>query len=121
MKQTSVSQFVPSQIVSLEHENNYLYCEVIQVVAERKLCWVRPLVLAVASVESDFTEIKELVDLRMTSDLFWPVELFRPAIDTEVIPLLMQLEAGNCTSHDEKKARQQLHHFIDRFWQARSV
>ena len=120
----SVSQFKPREIVCLEHNNSYLYGEVIQVIHWRQLCWVRPIMLAIApdraSYSSSNLEIIKLVDLSMTSDLLWPINLFRSALDTEVIPLLMQLEASDSASQDIQKARQQLHHFIDRFWQARN-
>lgn len=116
----SVPQFKPSQIVCLECKDTRLYCEVIQVVTWRQLCWVRPLILAEISEDSSSMPSNTLVDLRMTSDLFWPTNLFRSALDTEVIPLLTQLELLNYRAEEVRDASWQLHHFIHQFWQERN-
>ncbi len=44
---TQSSQFQPRQILCLEHEQSRLYAEVIQVVQDRPVCWLRPLILEV--------------------------------------------------------------------------
>ncbi|MGF1489816.1 MAG: hypothetical protein ACFBSE_22245 [Prochloraceae cyanobacterium] len=118
------SEFKSYQIVRLRHNNTCLYGEVIQVVPDRQLCWFRPLMLAIAP-ENELTflpgeEPPRVVDLRMSSDLFWPVDLIEPAADTEVIPLLMQLEEIDFSRFDENKARASLHNFIKVFWQSRN-
>ncbi|MEB3181148.1 MAG: hypothetical protein VKL59_19245 [Nostocaceae cyanobacterium] len=99
------------QIVFLEHRDSRLYAEVVQVVPSRQLCWVRPLVL-VTLVDQD----SQLTDLSSCSDLLWPISLFRPAMDVEVIPLLTQMLALE-SSEQELIAKQQLHHFINLVWQ----
>jgi hypothetical protein len=58
-----------------------------------------------------------LYDLRQGADLVWPVTLFRPALDTEVIPLLMQLDAPDATA-DASEAHRQLSWFVRQVWQA---
>jgi len=99
------------QIVFLEHRDTRLYAEVIQVVPSRQLCWVRPLVLITLVYEDS-----QLTDLRSCSDLVWPISLFRPALDVEVIPLLTQMLASE-SSEQELVAKQQIHHFINQVWQ----
>lgn len=116
-KQTSliaIDEFQPSQIVCLEHQNIYLYSEVVQVISDRQLCWVRPLVLA---IRNDSLTIEKILDLRFTSDLLWPINLFRPALDTEVIPLLSELDSPDYRAESIQNARQQLNYYIQQFWQ----
>jgi hypothetical protein len=116
-KQTSliaIDEFQPSQIVCLEHQNIYLYSEVIQVISDRQLCWVRPLVLAIIR---DSLTTEKILDLRFTSDLLWPINLFRPALDTEVIPLLSELDSPDYRAESIQNARQQLNYYIQQFWQ----
>ncbi|MGB3402594.1 MAG: hypothetical protein WBA77_07875 [Microcoleaceae cyanobacterium] len=111
------SHFQPQQIVGLECQNTCLYAEVIQVVTLRQMCWVRPLMLV--EIDPSFEAVQPfriLSDLRQGSDLILPVSLFRAALDTEVIPLLMQLDA-----HPDKTAQvgahKDLQAFIRRVWQ----
>lgn len=115
------NEFRASQIVYLKHLNTSLYARVIQVVAERQLCWVRPLMLAIAPEEllSD-SDQPEVIDLRMSSDLLWPIDLFEPAVDTETISLLIQLKTIDFANFDEDRARACLHRFIQGFWQSRN-
>lgn len=54
-----------------------------------------------------------IYDLRMGSDLLWPISLFRPALDTEVIPLLTMLDTS-----DSQTAQDQLNWFVRQVWQA---
>lgn len=48
---TQSSQFQSRQILCLEHGQSRLYAEVIQVVQDRPVCWLRPLILEVAPRE----------------------------------------------------------------------
>ncbi len=105
--------FQPGQIVSLEHGDRNLYAEVIQVVVSRQLCWVRPLLLVNFIQESSI-----ITDLRDASDLLWPINLFRPALDTEVITLLSQVLAKEPKTEPDSTAKQQLNQFIHLLWQA---
>lgn len=88
-------KFQPYQIVCLEHDNTYLYAEVVQMADGKQVCWVRPVALVEGTLEwmQDPTLIhpSNLHDLRHSSDLLLPSALFRSALDTEVIPLLSYL------------------------------
>lgn len=118
----STSQFQPRQLVCLEHEHTFLYGEVIQVIPKRQLCWVRPLMLVMMSENSDGLsscwQLASQVDLRLGADLILPLDLFRFAIDTEVIPLLVRLEKLDNSSETELTARQHLHRFIEQICQS---
>jgi hypothetical protein len=105
--------FQPGQIVSLEHGDRNLYAEVIQVVVSRQLCWVRPLLLVTYT-----PELPMITDLRDGSDLLWPINLFRHALDTEVITLLSQVLLKEPKSEPDLVAKQELHQFIQQLWQA---
>lgn len=111
--------FQPRQIVCLEHEGNCLYAEVIQVVVSRQLCWVRPLMLGVLPT-GFFSSEQPLVltDLRCCADLLWPIILFRPALDTEVVPLLATMLPSEPPLERDSVAQQQLSQFIHQVWQA---
>ncbi len=116
--------FQPSQIVCLEYGDTCLYAAVIQILATRKMCWVRPLLLKVFAPESecknhqDNSEKSTLWDLREGADLVWPICLFREAIDTEFIPLLTELELLDTQSKNLQISHQKLKHFISQVWQA---
>lgn len=104
--------FQPGQIVSLDYGDRNLYAEVIQVVVERELCWVRPLLLVTLTQEPPL-----ITDLRDGSDLLWPINLFRPALDTEVITIMSQVFAKAPKTEPDLAAKQQLHQFIQQVWQ----
>lgn len=105
------------QIVSLQHEATHLYAEVIQVIESRQMCWVRPLMLVSSDPLNPFLEPR-LSDLRSSSDLLWPQEPFRLALDTEVIPLLVQLLSLKPQPNHELTASQQLSQFMHQIWHA---
>ncbi len=113
--------FTPQQIVYLTHQSHRLYCEVIQVVESRHLCWVRPLCLVDMAEEKEiypqFFAPKLLMDVRSTSDLLYPIILFQPALDTEVIPLLSQLHSPDDSINYNPMAKEKLHQFITKIWQ----
>ena len=120
----SADKIQPRQIICLEHENSCLYTEVIDVVTSRQVCWVRPLLLAISPIGNDcisafLPEQLKLYDLREASDLLWPAILFRLAIDTEVIPLLVQLDDPNKEKlENHTEAHNQLSCFVRKVWQA---
>lgn len=110
--------FQPRQIVCLEHQHTCLYAEVIQVVESRQVCWVRPILL-VEFPQGDRSFAAPLsYDLRPTVDLLWSCALFRPALDTEILPFLAQLYATPLQQEPNSLARQQLNQFIVQLWQA---
>lgn len=88
------------QIVCLEDEHTQLYAEIIQVIPQRQTCWVRPTVLAQDGVVYPVTDCPDLV---------WPIARFRPAFDTEVIPLLAQLAPHRADRVGCDRLRQLLH------------
>ncbi|WP_377477160.1 MAG: hypothetical protein P2A85_01495 [Microcoleus anatoxicus] len=114
--------FKPGQIVSLECGDACLHSEVIQVVEARQVCWVRPLMLVVFLSKQDFgarlSPEYSLLDLRDGADLLWPLNLFRAALDTEVISLLTQLQSLDSQKKDGVIASRQLRDFVDRVWTA---
>ncbi len=114
--------FKPGQIVSLECGDACLHSEVIQVVEARQVCWVRPLMLVVFLSKQDFGDRLSpeysLLDLRDGADLLWPLNLFRAALDTEVISLLTQLQSLDSQKKDGVIASRQLRDFVDRVWTA---
>jgi hypothetical protein len=142
-----MSQIVPfqlRQILCLECQSSKLYAEVIQVVPDRPVCWLRPLILETPPPEiikaQDTTssnrseepkntrnsqetqdpqpqpELKTY-DLRLSSDLLIPPALFRPALDTEVIPLLSQINATEFNLEEAQAAHYLLRDFIRQVWQ----
>lgn len=118
----------PSQIVCLELGATCLYAEVIQIIETRRLCWARPLILAVDSLGTeDFSQSSEhhfersCHDLRQGSDLLLPAILFRQALDVEAIPLLSSLYKLDTIAHSEPNAivaRRQLNEFVRQICQA---
>jgi hypothetical protein len=136
-----MAEFQPGQILYLEHQQARLYTEVIQVVAARGICWVRPIALVVdvgdRSVEDKDTqhfanlegiagfEQVNLYDLRQSSDLLCPSSLFTPALDTEVISILatlntpkIELETDSTSSAKDNYLHSQLQNFIWQLWSA---
>lgn len=105
----------PQQIVVLEHEGNSLFAEVIQVILVRQRYWVRPLLLSAAS---EGGAPGKLYNLRETADLILPIALFRPALDTEAIPLLMQLESRDRFSREADNPHPHLRAFVEQIWKA---
>ena len=108
--------FQGNQIVCLEHKNSFLYAEVIQVIEARQTCWVRPWMLK--KMSSDFDENRRIFDLRESSDLVLPISLFRVAMDTEVIPLLSELDLLETYEEDWIIACQELRKFVESIWEA---
>ena len=109
-------KFQSGQIVSLDYGSQHLYAEVIETVVSRQLCWVRPLLL-VKSTE----ELPLIVDVRNVSDLLWPLELFRAALDTEVIDFLGQIFPKEIKFESDLAAKQQFNSFIGQLWQAYQI
>jgi hypothetical protein len=116
--------FQPCQIVCLEDATGCLYAEVIQIVEARQICWVRPLLLTLKASNIDYWEENKphsWYDLRSGSDLFYPLALFRAALDTEILPLLSALYASDTGSGGEpvdQTGHHQLRQFIQSVWQS---
>jgi hypothetical protein len=105
-----------NQIVCLTQADLALYGEVIQVISDRQLCWVRP--IAIAHYEAG--AIVQLHNLQEGSDLVLPIILFREALDTELLPILSQLYSSDEKSEStiDPTARQILHQLIRAICQA---
>lgn len=118
------SDFRPYEILCIEYKETSLYSEVIQVVPNRRLCWVRPIVLKVEPSiapfpsESANSPVPILYDLRQGSDLLCPSCLFRHALDTEVVPVLTEIGESKLQVEVDSIARFELQAFIQRVWQA---
>lgn len=115
--------FKVNQIICLEHQHTFLYGEVIQLLPQRELCWFRPLCMTREDFRSNLNAISsdssDLINLTFCSDLLWPIILFRPALDTEVISFLHLLSSDSAESSVSKKfSRQYLNQFIQQVWQA---
>lgn len=103
--------FQIGQILFLQCGTERLYTELIQIVKERQLGWVRPLLLADFDIEPPL-----VTDLRSSSDLLWSINLFQPALDVEVISFFSEIFAKESHSYLEITAKQRLNIFIQRLW-----
>ncbi|TVU51868.1 MAG: hypothetical protein EA414_20475 [Arthrospira sp. PLM2.Bin9] len=108
----NLPQFHSGQIVAIDAQNTSLYAEVIQVVMVRRVCWVRPLILV------EFTTENQPIcyHLRDSADLIWPLELFRVALDTEVIPFLVPLNTPEQKPEISPGNHQRFREFISQIW-----
>jgi hypothetical protein len=134
----TIANFKPGQILYIEHQGVRLYAEVIQIVSDRKLCWVRPLALVTptsiptASASPHFPtpwtsslielEPIEVYDLRQGADLVCPQSLFQAALDTEVLPILAELNRLKPRSDtsglgENNGAHERLREFVRLVWQ----
>lgn len=129
------TDFKPGQILYIEHQNVRLYAEVIQAISDRNLCWVRPLALVTRVTDANLLshpvqwstscsepEPVDLHDLRQGVDLVCPQSLFHIALDTEVMPILAELNRLKPRSDlsglgDNNIAHEQLREFIRHLWQ----
>lgn len=107
----------PRQILSLESKGDRLYGEVVQEIARRDLYWFRPLFL----IEDVYNKAGNLldcnfVDLRQSSDLILPQNLFVSCFDAEIVPLLGKLYSRNSLPA-EALSRRYLNDFVRSFWQ----
>lgn len=85
----SVIEFKTDRIVCIDRDNLHLFGEVIDRIAIDDRCWVRP--LAIARSNSESFNLEFLHDLRDAAQLILPADLFRDALDTEVVPLISEL------------------------------
>lgn len=96
--------------------NLHLFAEVIDTILISSRCWVRPLAIARSNPEN--FELEFLHDLRDTSQLILPLNLFRYALDTEVLPLISELFHPDRDSIQSENAQQALHQFINDFYRS---
>ncbi|MBE9137198.1 hypothetical protein IQ254_08265 [Nodosilinea sp. LEGE 07088] len=86
---------VTGQIIFLEYRQTRLYAEVIQVLGQRQMGWLRPLAFVdEAGIQPLGTALltATIGDNRPTApDLLWPLNQLQFALDTDVLPLLATL------------------------------
>ncbi|MGY6528377.1 MAG: hypothetical protein ACXITR_00465 [Cyanobacterium sp.] len=112
-----MSFFKPSEIVCLDNQNKSLYCEIIDVIIPQNKCWVRPLMLVNFRPQEDYEKaVKNIDDLRFTSDLLWSTKYFRPVFDTEYITFCCQLPDFEFDDKKILNAKKTLRHFIQDLW-----
>jgi hypothetical protein len=101
-----------ARIVCLDsrHEKDCLFAEVIDIIEISDRYWVKP--LALARFNPERFQLEFLYDLRDTSQLILPIDLFRDALDTEVIPLISELYHPVECSTPRINAQTALHQFI---------
>ncbi|MDJ0743449.1 MAG: hypothetical protein QNJ32_08810 [Xenococcaceae cyanobacterium MO_167.B27] len=129
--------FSSGQIVALDHCHGILYGEIIQTVPQRQMCWVRGIALSLKTkhfmisferdaennIDSNNLEncndsTTVLVDLYRNVDLLFPVDLFRVAVDTEIMPILSKIDPYPYSGfHDITSSRQYLNWFLKEIWQ----
>jgi hypothetical protein len=117
--------FCPDQIICIDWHELRLFAEVIQMIPERDSAvydpkgdrlWARPLALATPEIFA----VRLLHDLRTAPQLILPSRLFRAALDTEVMPLMMELfqldDQAKSAANTELIGRQALHAFVASLW-----
>jgi hypothetical protein len=89
------SAFTPRQIAYLACDQGRLYTEVIEVLADRQLCWARPLLLvtpeqtlAIHPSAAFGPADQTLWGDSKAPDLLWPLAHFYPALDTDFLDVL---------------------------------
>ena len=109
-----MSSFINSQIVCLDSQNKSLYCEVIEVINDRNICWVRPVILVDVNTDDNnyYPHKSDVYDLRFTSDLLWKIDDFRIVLDTEYIQFLANLQEFQFDEDILIIAKQKLRLFI---------
>jgi len=111
------------QIVCLECDQTRLYGEVIQVLERRKLCWMRPMVLVDGALMDTFKDPQGMAHdgiypITDGPDLLWPLDQFRLAFDTDVVPLMVAIQTLKANQTECHQAgNQRLRDFIDHLWQ----
>ena len=105
-------------ICCIDHLGQRLYAELIQVVEDRQMAWLRPLALldapyptnASTEAVSDW-DSAAVYDLQDEADLLCPKALIRRALDTEVIPLLSHLARSS-----KPRRRGRLRQFLEQVY-----
>jgi hypothetical protein len=116
------------QIVAIDNTNSVLYGEIIQTIPQRQMCWVRVLAIAQLSPQSSKAQYTQaslyqdsdgvIINLHGAIDLLFPLNLFRVALDSEIMPLLSKINPYE--PHDlldSPNSRQRLNQFLQEIWQ----
>ncbi|MBF2035938.1 MAG: hypothetical protein IGR92_10780 [Leptolyngbyaceae cyanobacterium T60_A2020_046] len=93
------------QIIFIENRREHLYGELIQVIEDRGMSWIRP--LALVQHTQDNLE-PTVLDLRDGPDVICPTPLLRAALDTQWLPIwvaLQQFPSGEVATEAHAKLR----------------
>ena len=94
----------------IHRDRLHLFAEVIDTIEISSRYWVKPLALARSNPES--FQLEFLHDLRDAAQLILPIDLFRDALDTEVLPLISELFHPTKDSTRSVNAQKVLYQFI---------
>ena len=134
----------PSQILYLQQGEQRLYVELIQILRDRNMGWLRPLCLCspvthpivqTPHVNSQSIELIQsssdapssthiicdgitfkLQDMRQSADLLWPLTQCQIVLDIEAIPILTGLGPEPTPWETREETRQSLNVFMNRMW-----
>lgn len=96
------------QVVFIRQEKECLYGELIQTMAERNTCWLRPLALCIKVPEKENFSV---FDVRNGPDIICPSNLLQPALDHDWLLLLERM--SNCKEPcDFSQANEHLRWFL---------
>ena len=111
------------EIVHVPSDAIRLYCEVIQVIELRDRLWVRPLCLCqydFPSIQEGYLQLQDAIDLRGSSDLVWPAQLFNEVLDMEWMEISMRLPpeapALGMLAHQNPEQAQRARQALREFW-----
>lgn len=115
------------QILCLEYQSTILFAELIQLQTGGSFCWVRPIAIAISTVAAtgqfnvsslDPNSPQQAFALQGGVDLLWPISLFRPALDVELMTILTDINQNKPSNTDLALANQRLKNFVEQVWQA---
>ena len=108
-----------SSAQEIHRDRLHLFAEVIDTIEISDRYWVRPLALARSNPES--FQLEFLHDLRDAAQLILPIDLFRDALDTEVLPLISELFHPTKDSTRTANAQKVLYQFIADLYRSSSI
>lgn len=104
--------FSAYQVVYIEQDNTRLYGELVQEMAVRKTCWLRPVSLW---LEADATGEMSLLDVRNGPDIICSNDLIQPVLDTDWVQLIEEM-AKTQLACSYSEANQYLRQFLERLF-----
>ncbi len=116
-----MATYVSGQVVYLTCDQTRLYVEIIQVLEDRQLGWVRPLMLVTPARPPLVHSTGVLgtgapADRPEVPDMLWPLGQFYPALDTDVVSCLTPPSAQAATVTAAALTSASLNCFIQRLW-----
>ena len=140
---THLGALTPSQILYLQQGDQRLYVQLIQILRDRNMGWLRPLCLCnpvavcpattsasqaivplaktaqnvhpISYISCDGITFK-LQDMRHSADLLWPLSQCQTVLDMEAIPILAGLGPDPIPWEERDNARQSLNLFMKKMW-----